>query len=110
MGKALIGKHLEHEANLATVSSAGWRFLVEASVSITNATEDTYTITRPEAKRVLIVTTDADVKIDLNETATSGSLPLLANQYIVFSVEEGDVLHFFNDGGGPETVFIAELR
>lgn len=112
MTQAVSSLNLEHESRLANISRAGWRPLVEAAVSVGGNSEATHEITRSEARRVLLLTTDGktDLRVDINETATATSLPLLPNEYVILQVEQGDTVHLFNTTGGALTVYIVELR
>lgn len=102
--------NLEHFALLAGISSGGWRPLLQDVVEVPSADTATYTIVRPETLRLLLFTRDADLRFDMNEAATADSMPLLENNYITLSVEQGDEINFWNTSGGPETVYVAELR
>ena len=64
-------------------------------------------------KRVVVTHSasgDEDIRFVLNDTAVATSFPIYPNMYFVVEVEEGDVVHVFNNNASAVTVHFMEIR
>lgn len=112
-GAPNIRSDLKHEGVLATVSLAGIRPLVNASVAVGASAEGTYTIANISTKRVVLyhkAADDLDIRVDLNATAVATDFPVASGVYFVMEVEKDDVVHLFNNNASSVTVYLMEIR
>ena len=106
-------KH-DWEAQMASVSLAGIRPLVSSSVSVGAASTGTYTVSGNQMTKRLVLFHDSgnnlEIRVDVNNTASSSSFPVATGLYFVLEVEEADDVSLYNGGAGTTVVYVAEIR
>lgn len=113
MANPRLHQNADWEGNLAAVSLAGVRPILQTTVAVGAGSEATYTLQHAAVKRVVLFyesNTNLDIRVDLNATASASSLPMVTGAYFVMEVDQGDVVHLFNTTGGSVTVYVAEIR
>lgn len=107
-----------HEANRAIMSMAGIGILVQSSLTVAATTEQTYTVTHPNTRRVCLIHAGAgafDMRVNIDASADNTKLPILPQRYFVIDAgwqEDGDaqVVHVYNTSGTQIVVYLAEME
>ena len=85
--------------SLAAMATAALRLENQSVVSCTGSADVTYTVTGADTRRVMLVYLGAgagDIRFNFGAAATSASLPILPQRYVVIEAVVGEVLHFYN--------------
>jgi hypothetical protein len=98
---------------LAAIATAGLRIVVQANITITTASENSYTITSAATRRAMVIhnsTAAFDIRFERNGTAVATDFPILPQFYFAVDCTKDDTLSFYNANAGSQTVYILELE
>ena len=108
---------MEFEAGLASLSLAGIKILVQATVTALAGASTGYTVTHKNTRRLLVIHLsggNADIRVNVGTAATAAHVPVLPARYI--PIDAGwdingvaEVVYFWNTTVGNITVNIVEL-
>jgi len=99
----------------AVLSLAGIRPLASSSASPTTGAAALYTMTMPNAKRLLVThmgcasPAAGDIRFRCGATATAAYPPLYPQRYVVFELGYAETISFFNTGADTVVVYCVEL-
>jgi hypothetical protein len=104
----------DYEGNVAAISLAGVRPLLQDTVVVTAGDDDSYTVDGVSGvTRRLVCFHNADlnddIRVALNVAATADDMPITPGVYFVMEVETDDVVSFFNTSGADITVNVMEI-
>jgi len=100
---------IEYEASRAMLSLAGLRLISQSRVvGAAAGSDNTYTVTDPRTRRVVLYVDHASnvIRFNVNAAATSTSLPIKNQTYFVVDAKKDDVLHFYDTTGSTPVHFV----
>lgn len=109
----------------ASQATAAIRVLAEGTAAPTTGASASYTMTNPEARRLLCIHLGAstpaagDIRFRMGATATATSMPLIPQKYATFELAgpytngsttvAGEFVSFWNTGADTVTVYCYEI-
>jgi hypothetical protein len=100
---------MEYEGSRAMLALAGVRMIVQAKVTGGGAASDnTYTVTSKDTRRVIVYNEHATqiIRFNMDAAATANHIPIKNQTYFVVDAEKGQVIHFFDVTGGTLVYFV----
>jgi hypothetical protein len=104
---------MQHEMQRGILAMAGFRQILQTTLSVGAGVAAGYTVQRANTRRVVYIhnsTGAFDIRVDPTATATATSFPVLPQRYLTIDAKKDDVISFFNTSGGTVVISLMEIE